>query len=835
MACPVKHDGGVYGSYEYQSEEELRTVERLHDMDMSSQVLSLEIDKLVDIVAYRGDADQHLKLCARQINSFMRGEYKGFITNVGRNIYPLIIASDFEPGFEGVGSSFTLYLKDGTQHKIAPTVASNSNYEIYKALSHASLAMFVILTPHLHNPTNIMWRGKLSELKRHIEVFIDAVNSSSQPQDKKDQFLALANIYITFMNECLDAGTFTLDGFFEFTGKAFQVIKKNMAGATLAQASAILPAMLKWKKLMGPEEWSKLYVMIPTVWPVALNSPRLQLFERIMDQDKIHTNIITSEFPRNFEEARDLTGRVVGDRSVGRFVFAPHLKETKGKMKILALSSRTDVVADDFEIGLDNVIEGLSTEEAALVHPKQDKILPYPSSASASNAVCPYDPALQKMISTTSKSSPPPPKDSSTLTTLKIRNGRLMGKEGLFDITTTPCGRIASILPSDEAQGLIESAIASVCKGPNEVDADGKMILPGFVDGHIHLDKCYLLDRCCAVKGDFPEALSETLNAKKNFTVDDISSRACKLIENEISFGTTLMRAHIEVDPIIGMKAVQAILPLKSKYASSCTIQLNCFAQEGITNQPGQVELMREAMKMGCDVVGSAPYCDPNPLENINITFELAKEFNADVDFHLDYHLEGKESFLDAVIDATVSNGWQGRVCLGHMTFLSTLPLEKLKQVAVRLKDVGISILALPASDLCMMGRGDDGNKRRGVCPVHHLHGLGVCASFATNNVQNLFTFTGDGDVLKIGTLVCQALQLTSENDARLCLEMASTTSARALNVPTQTIAEGMPADLVLLQGSSAMEILAAPPIERIVIKKGKVVSKSVYKRSLFL
>ena len=155
--------------------------------------------------------------------------------------------------------------------------------------------------------------------------------------------------------------------------------------------------------------------------------------------------------------------------------------------------------------------------------------------------------------------------------------------------------------------------------------------------------------------------------------------------------------------------------------------------------------------------------------------------------------------------------------------------------MAVRLKDTGISILALPASDLCMMGRGDDGNKRRGVCPVHHLHGLGVCASFATNNVQNLFTFTGDGDVLKIGTLVCQALQLTSENDARLCLEMASTTSARALNVPTQTIAEGMPADLVLLQGSSAMEILAAPPIERIVIKKGKVVSKSVYKRSLFL
>lgn len=90
--------------------------------------------------------------------------------------------------------------------------------------------------------------------------------------------------------------------------------------------------MLKWKKMLGPEEWSKVYVMIPTVWPVALNSPRLQLFERIIDADKIHTHIITSEFPRNLEECRDVVGRVVGDRSVGRLVFGT--ADTKAKMKV---------------------------------------------------------------------------------------------------------------------------------------------------------------------------------------------------------------------------------------------------------------------------------------------------------------------------------------------------------------------------------------------------------------------------------------------------------------------------------------------------------------------
>ena len=100
-------------SYKYASKQEYETVRRLHDMSMAAEVLSLQIPELVDVVAYRGDANRHLELCAREINSFMRVNYKDFIHNVGRNIYPLIIASDFEPGFEGVGSSFTLYLKDG--------------------------------------------------------------------------------------------------------------------------------------------------------------------------------------------------------------------------------------------------------------------------------------------------------------------------------------------------------------------------------------------------------------------------------------------------------------------------------------------------------------------------------------------------------------------------------------------------------------------------------------------------------------------------------------------------------------------------------------------------
>lgn len=806
----------------FDSQEEYDTICHLHDVNMAVEVLSVDIPELVDVVTYRGDCDKHLQLCARQMNTFMRENYKGFIHNVGKNIYPLIIASDYEADYQGVGSTFTLYLRDGSQHKIAPTV--DTNYEIYKAISHMALATFVILSPHFKNPSNLQWHDQILKLKKDVEIFEDAVIHSNKDEVLKKKLLSLVLTYLSFYKQIIGDGKFSLEHFLVFTKDAFKQIKTFMDAATLEQAKAILPAMIKWKKMLGPTEWSKVYIMIPTVWPVALNSPRLQLFERLVDPDKIKTHIITSEFPRNLDEAKDTVGRVVGDRAVGRIVFGN--QDTKAKMKVLALSSRTDVVADDFEINLQKVFLELNAEDAKYVNP--------PSNLSAAecsysfkvddNGIPPGCPMHQPKSKTIAASAATPRNQQS----IAICNVHMLNSGDTFDIiTNNKTGLIESIYENTTGK-------ADLISDCTIIDGTGKTILPGFVDAHIHLDKCYLLDRCCALHGDFPEAMTETTNAKKNFTIDDIRSRARKLIEDQISFGTSLIRAHIEVDPIIGMKAVDAILPLKAEYSNAITIQLCVFAQEGITNQPNQIELLREALSRGCDVIASAVYCDPLPTKNIDIIFELAKEFNVPVDFHMDYHLEGKPSFLDYTIEKTIFHGWQGRVCLGHMTYLSTFSKADIAALAVKLIAADISILALPASDICMMGRNDDGNKRRGVCPVDQLYKAGVTASFATNNVQNLFTFTGDGDVLKVGTLLCQLLHLTSISGTTIAASMATTIAAKAIGVLNHKVEVDCPADLVILPGVSSMHLLAAPPVERIVIKQGRLVSKTEVQKSAY-
>lgn len=366
------------------------------------------------------------------------------------------------------------------------------------------------------------------------------------------------------------------------------------------------------------------------------------------------------------------------------------------------------------------------------------------------------------------------------------------------------------------------------------IDAHGKLVIPGLVDAHFHLDKVSLLKRCIADRGDFQEAMEKTLAAKQAFTVQDIQSRASRHIERAIAFGTSIMRSHVEVDPTIRLLGMEALLPLRDRYAWGIDLQLAVFAQEGITHDAEIPQLLRQAMVKGGDAIGSAPYVDFNPTDNIRIVFDIAEEFDCDVDFHLDFLDDDEPLLVSEVIEETVRRGWQGRVCLGHMTKLAGLPPAELEAIARDMAAANISVLALPASDLYMMSRKDTYNVRRGVAPVHVLADYGVNVGLATNNVQNLFTPFGDGDLLKICTLLAQVLHLGTTAHHQLCLDMATQKAAQAIGVDHHSIAPGHPANLVILGADTVSEAVGSAPIERTVIKNGAVVARNRLERQLF-
>lgn len=404
---------------------------------------------------------------------------------------------------------------------------------------------------------------------------------------------------------------------------------------------------------------------------------------------------------------------------------------------------------------------------------------------------------------------------------LKITGSTLPGRTGRWDIAI--------------ADGYITDIASSIPqKAAMMLDAQGQLVIPGLVDAHMHLDKALLLESCPVIEGTFDEAMRETLRAKQSFTVADIQTRARRAIENAIAFGTTAMRSHVEVDSIVQLTGMKALLPLRHEYAWGITLQLAVFAQEGITNRPGTEDLLRQAMAMGGDAIGSAPYIDPDPKQNICTIFDIAQEFNCDVDFHLDFLDDDAPLLLPFVIAETLARGWQGRVCLGHMTKLAGLHPDIIDALASSIKAAGIAILALPATDLYMMSRLDTHNVRRGVAPIHYLAQLGVNVGLATNNVQNLFTPFGDGDLLKICTTLAQVLHMGTAASHQLCLEMATTQAAQAIGINEYGINPGKVADLVILDATSVSCAIATAPIGRTVIKNGRVVAQSKLERQFF-
>src|SRR5512137_401626 len=293
---------------------------------------------------------------------------------------------------------------------------------------------------------------------------------------------------------------------------------------------------------------------------------------------------------------------------------------------------------------------------------------------------------------------------------------------------------------------VVECGLLRGRPAARRVACGGRVVTPGLVESHIHLDKALLSDRTPSVEGTLEEAIRITGEAKRRFTVEDIRARARTILDMAVRQGTTSMRSHVEVDPIVELRGLEALLPLKAEYAPALDLQLCAFAQEGVFRMPGTEPLLGEALRRGADLIGGCPYTDAHGHAQIDVIFRLAREFGVDADFHVDFFDEPEHLHLRYIIEQTIRWGWQGRVAVGHCTELGALPPTDLAPIAAGLKEAGIGVITLPATDLYLMGRKDTHRIRRGLAPVKRLLEAGVTVAAATNNVRNAFTPVGNAN-----------------------------------------------------------------------------------------
>ena len=167
-------------------------------------------------------------------------------------------------------------------------------------------------------------------------------------------------------------------------------------------------------------------------------------------------------------------------------------------------------------------------------------------------------------------------------------------------------------------------------------DCNGKLITVGLAESHLHLDKACILDRSKIEEGTLDEAVEQTGNAKKDFTEDDVYERAQEVIQMIIPNGTTSVRTYVETDSKTELRSLHALQQLQKDVAHQVDIDIVAFAQNGLTTAPKTVELLRKGFESGVQTIGGCPYKDENPKAHIDLVFELAQEYDLNVDFHMD-------------------------------------------------------------------------------------------------------------------------------------------------------------------------------------------------------
>lgn len=419
----------------------------------------------------------------------------------------------------------------------------------------------------------------------------------------------------------------------------------------------------------------------------------------------------------------------------------------------------------------------------------------------------------------------PEQRPATKLADLVLTNARCEGAEELSTILVAS-GLIAEVVPAVDALGE-----------PRQVpvfDCGGRAVYPGLIEAHLHLDKALLDARKPNVQGDLAGAVGVTNELKAVFTLDDVLTRSREVLDKAIGHGTTLLRAHADVDPVVRLIGVEAMLQLREEYRGRIDIQVVAFPQEGIEAAPGTYELMRMCLQRGVDVVGGCSYSEVDVeacRRHVDTVFDLAEEFGVPVDIHADFAVDDRDprfALASYIASVTVARGMQGHVSLSHVSSLGALNYVRRTDVLARLREAGINVVVLPFTDMHLNARTDPCNVRRGMAPIRALWEAGVRVAISSNNVRNAFTPFGNADLMDVALFAAQTAHLGSPPDLIRLMRTITHEAARVTGVSQgYGLAPGDRADLVVLDGPTGPDALLDRAVRTAVLKGGRIVATS--------
>jgi cytosine/creatinine deaminase len=395
---------------------------------------------------------------------------------------------------------------------------------------------------------------------------------------------------------------------------------------------------------------------------------------------------------------------------------------------------------------------------------------------------------------------------------LLLRGGRIIrtgsARPECADILIGRDGRIARI-----GQGLAQQEA-------NTIDLSNALVSPGFIDVHQHLDKTRTRRVVPNPSGTLRGAVTAFNDYAAHISEDDLIRRAEQTLESCLRRGTVAVRTHANIDSVLTVRAVEALIKLRERWRDRIRVQVVAFVTADATRMGDAAKAWLDAaISAGADVVGGTPAISDKPLEFLDMLFDTAAATGLPIDLHLDEHLDAERQLFDAVIARTKTRKLGGRVAVGHCSALSAMPQDRARRVIDGFAEASISVITLPSANLFLQGRDSTVLPPRGLTRVSELLAAGVRVAAASDNIQDPFVPVGTGDMLEIArwTLLAGHLGLSDIGKAHTMITRAP---AEIMGFDDDYgLREGARADLIVSEAEDVEDLVASgPPLRQVLV-----------------
>lgn len=401
---------------------------------------------------------------------------------------------------------------------------------------------------------------------------------------------------------------------------------------------------------------------------------------------------------------------------------------------------------------------------------------------------------------------------------MMIKQAALRGQDGLWDIWLKD-GKIAKIAQNIEAEG------------EQVIEADGNLVIPPFIEPHIHLDSTLTAgDPNWNLSGTLFEGIQRWSERKEKLTHEDVKERATKALKWQISQGIQHVRTHVDTtDP--HLTALKALLEVKEEMKPFVDIQLVAFPQEGILSYPQGQELLEEALKLGADVVGGIPHYEftrEMGVKSVEVAFKLAEKYDKLLDFHCDETDDEQSRFIENVAALAYQSGMKERVTASHTTAMHSYNGPYVSKLLRVCQLAELNFIANPLVNTHLQGRFDHHPVRRGITRVKQLHEAGLNVCFGHDDIFDPWYPLGTGNMLQVLFMGLHVSHLTGYEQISQSLDFITENSAKTLHITDEYgIEEGKPANVILVDEKDEFNLIRRQAPVLASIRNGKIIAKT--------